>query len=146
MKIFNKKASFDYELLEHFEVGMVLVGAEVKAARNGQVDLTGSFCRIIGNELFLVNAKIFPYQFARPDTYDERRTRKLLLHKKQIISLRSKIEGSNLTIVPVSVYTKGQLIKAELALAKPKKKFDKKETVKKRDIEREIAGALKKRY
>jgi SsrA-binding protein len=145
MKITNRKASFDYQLLDRFEAGINLVGAEVKAVREGHVDLTGSFVRIIGSEAHLVNANIFPYQYARPETYDERRTRKLLLHKKEIISLKSKMDGSSLTIVPVSVYTTHGLIKVELALAKSKKKFEKREAIKKRDINREIAEELKRR-
>lgn len=146
MKIINRKASFDYQLLDRFEAGIVLVGAEVKAVRDGKVDLTGSFVRIIGREAQLVNANIFPYDYARSDTYDSRRTRKLLLHQKEIISLKSKMDGANLTVVPVSLYTTHSLIKVELALSKSKKKFDKKEAIKKKTIEREINQALKGRY
>lgn len=146
MKITNRKASFDYQLLDRFEAGIILVGAEVKAVRDGKVDLTGSFVRIIESEAQLVNANIFPYDYARPDTYDSRRTRKLLLHRKEIISLKSKMDGANLTVVPVSLYTTHSLIKVELALAKSKKKFDKKEAIKKKTIEREINQALKGKY
>ncbi|HVA96784.1 MAG TPA: SsrA-binding protein SmpB [Candidatus Acidoferrales bacterium] len=145
MKITNRKASFDYQLLDRFEAGINLLGAEVKAVREGHVDLTGSFVRILGNEAHLVNANIFPYEYARPESYDSRRTRKLLLHKKEIISLKSKMDGSNLTIVPVSLYTKHGLIKIELALAKSKKKFDKKEAIKRRDIDRDTQQELKRR-
>jgi SsrA-binding protein len=113
--------------------------------REGHVDLSGSFVRILGIEAYLVNANIFPYKYARPETYEERRTRKLLLHKKEIISLKSKMEGSSLTVVPVSVYTTHGLIKIELALAKSKKKFEKRESIKKRDINKEIAEELKRR-
>lgn len=143
MKIANRKASFDYQLLDKFEAGINLVGAEVKAVRGGHVDLTGSFVRIINGEAQLVNAKIFPYAFARVDTFDTTRTRKLLLHKKEIISLKSKMDGSNLTIVPVSLYTTHGLVKVELALAKSKKKFDKKEAIKNFDIDRDIDRELK---
>jgi len=145
MKITNRKASFDYQLLDRFEAGINLMGAEVKAVREGHVDLAGSFVRIIGGQAHLVNANIFPYKYARPETYDERRTRKLLLHKKEIISLKSKMDGSSLTIVPVSVYTTHGLIKVELALAKSKKKFEKRESIKKRDINRHIEEELKQR-
>lgn len=145
MKIINRKAPFDYQLLDHFEAGINLFGAEVKAVREGHVDLSGSFVRFLGSEAYLVNANIFPYKYARPESYDERRTRKLLLHKKEIISLKSKMEGSSLTIVPISVYTTHGLIKVELALAKSKKKFEKRESIKKRDINREIAEELKRR-
>lgn len=143
MKITNRRAFYDYRILDRLEAGINLNGAEVKAIRLGHADLTGSFVRIIGNEAYLMNAKIFPYQYARPEGYDERRTRKLLLHKKEIIALKSKTEGSGLTIVPVSLYTTKHLVKAELALAKGKKQFDKKEAIKKKDIQRELEEELK---
>lgn len=146
MKIINRKASYDYQLFDRFEAGINLLGAEVKAVREGHVDLAGSFVRIIGSEAYLVNAKIFPYEYARPEAYDTNRTRKLLLHKKQIISLKSKMDGSSLTVVPVSLYTTHSLIKAELALAKAKKKFEKRESIKRRDINREIAEELKRNF
>jgi SsrA-binding protein len=145
MKIINRKASFDYQLSDHFEAGINLLGAEVKAVREGHVDLTGSFVKIIGNEAYLINANIFPYQYARPETYDERRTRKLLLHKKEIITLKSKMEASRLTVVPVSMYTSHGLIKVELALAKSKKQFEKRESIKKKDINRQIKEELKRK-
>jgi SsrA-binding protein len=143
MQISNKKAEFDYVLQDRFEAGINLLGAEVKAVRGGHADLTGSFVRFLGSEVYLVNAKIFPYKFARPDTYDERRTRKLLLHKKEIISLKSKMDSSSLTVVPVSLYTTHNLIKLELALGKAKKKFEKKEAIKNRDIDRDIQEAIR---
>src|SRR3989338_8467841 len=138
MKIANKRAFFDYQILEKFEAGINLYGAEVKAVRLGHADLTGSHVRIVGSEAYLVNAKIFPYQYARPENYDERRTRKLLLHKKEIVALKSKIDGANLTIVPISLYTNHHFIKVELALAKGKKKYEKKEAKKRQDLDREL--------
>ncbi len=144
MKITNRRAFYDYEIFERLEAGINLLGAEVKAVKSGHVDLTGSHVRIIGNEMYLLNAKIFPYQYARPETYDERRTRKLLMHKKEITALRSKMEGSRLTIVPTSLYTTSlNLIKVELALARGKKEFDKRQAIKKRDLDREIEGFVK---
>ena len=137
MKIVNKRAYHDYEIEERMEAGINLIGAEVKAIRLGHADLTGSHIRIMGGEAYLVNGKIFPYQYARPESYDERRTRKLLLHKKQILALKSKMDGQNLTIVPLSLYTTGTLIKLEIALAKGKKQYEKKETIKQRDLDRE---------
>lgn len=145
MKIFNRKAEFDYQLLEHYEAGVKLVGAEVKAVKLGHADLTGSFIRIVGGEVQLVNARIYPYKFAREDAFDNTRTRKLLLHKKQILALKSKMDGANLTIVPVSLYTSHTFIKVDMALAKSKKKFDKKESIKNRDLDIEIQRELKKR-
>lgn len=143
MKIVNRRASYDYELLDTLETGINLLGAEVKAIRQGKVDLASSFVKIRGSEAYLVNAKIYPYEYARPEAYQISRTRKLLLHKKEIISLKSKIEGAGLTIVPVSLYTSHHLIKVLIALAKPKKKYQKKEAIKRKDIDREIEEAEK---
>ncbi|HEV2340067.1 MAG TPA: SsrA-binding protein SmpB [Patescibacteria group bacterium] len=142
MQIFNKRASFDYALYERIEAGIMLTGAEVKAVRLGHADLTGSHVRILGNEVFLINVHIFPYQYTRSESGNERRSRKLLLHRKEITALRSKIEGQNLTIVPVKLYTSGRLIKAELALAKGKKQYEKREGKKRKDLERELAQDL----
>lgn len=143
MKITNRRVFYDYEVFERFEAGINLYGAEVKAIRDGRADLTGSHVRIVGSEAYLVNAKVFPYQYARPDAYDERRTRKLLLHKKEIVGLKSKVEGSNLSVIPISIYEKGGLFKIELALGKGKKKYQKKEAIKKKDIQRELEYELK---
>src|SRR3989339_859417 len=107
MKIFNKKATFEYEIIERIEAGVSLTGAEVKSVKGGHAQLTGAFVRIIGSEAYLVNAQIFPYIYARPDGYDPKRTRKLLLHKSELIRLKSKIDGANLTLVPLSWYTRG---------------------------------------
>src|SRR5438477_4309798 len=123
MKITNKKAFFDYQLLETFEAGINLYGSEVKSVRNGKTDLVGSFVRIIGSEAYLVNARIWEYQPGQIEGYDERRTRKLLLHKKQIIALKPKTDGSNLSLVPVSMYLKNGSITDEVALGKGKKKY-----------------------
>lgn len=142
MKITNKKAFFDYQLTETFEAGINLYGHEVKSIRLGKADLNGSFIRIIGSEAYLVNAKIFAYQPGQIEDYDERRTRKLLLHKNQIISLKSKTEGSNLSLVPVSMYLKHGFIKVEVALGKGKKKYEKRESIKKKDIQRDLEREL----
>ena len=142
MKIVNKKAFFDYQSSERIEAGINLNGAEVKAIRLGMTDLKGSFVKIIGSEAYLINAKIFPYKYARPENYDERRTRKLLLHKKEIIALKGKTEGSDLTIVPLSIYTTKNFIKVELGLGKGKKEYQKKEAKKKKDLERDVEQEL----
>ncbi len=142
MKITNRSAFYEYEILDRFEAGINLNGAEVKAIRLGHADLAGSFVRIVGSEAYLVNAKVFPYQYARPEGYDDKRTRKLLLHKREIIALKSKIDGSSLTIVPISLYTTKHLIKAQLALAKGKKEFQKKESIKRRDLDLELEREL----
>lgn len=138
MKIINRRVGYDYKILERFEAGINLTGPEVRSVKDGHADLTGSFVRVIGSEAYLVNAKIFLFEYARPEGYDERRTRKLLLHKKEIISLKNKTEGANLAIVPLSLYTKEKLIKVEIALASGKKKFEKREAIKKRDLRREM--------
>ncbi len=142
MKIINRSASYDYHLFEKFEAGINLNGAEVKAIRLGNANLNGSFVRIIGSEAYLVNAKIFPYQYSRPEGFDETRTRKLLLHKKEIIAIKSKAEGEGLTVVPISLYIKDRLIKLELALAKGKKQFEKKEAIKRKDIGRDLEAEM----
>jgi len=142
-KITNQRAFFDYQLLDRFEAGINLTGAEVKAIRLGHADLTGSFVKFQGSEAYLVNAKIFPYKYARPEGYDEKRTRKLLLHKREIVSLKSKTDGVSLTIVPVSMYTNTSHIKLQLALGKPKRRIDKRQTIKKRELDREISAEVK---
>ena len=145
MKITNRRAFYDYQILERIEAGINLYGAEVKAVRLGHADLTGSHVRILGSEAYLINAKIFPYEYSRPEGFDEKRTRKLLLHKKEIIALKSKTEGQNLTLVPLSLYTTKSFIKLEIALGKGKKQYDKKESIKKKDIQREIEQELEDR-
>jgi SsrA-binding protein len=145
MKITNKKAYFDYQISETFEAGINLYGFEVKAVRLGKADLTGSFVRIIGNEAYLVNANILPYQSGQMENYDAQRTRKLLLHKKELISLKSKADGQGLTLVPVSLYLKHGFIKLEIGLGKGKKKFDKRESIKKKDVQRNIEHELSDR-
>ena len=142
MKITNKRAFYDYLISDKFEAGINLNGAEVKAIKMGHADLTGSFVRIMGSEAYLVNAKIFPYEYARPEGYDERRTRKLLLHKKEIISLKSKTDGANLALVPISFYDKHGLIKLEVGIGKGKKQYDKKEAKKKKDLNRQMEEEL----
>lgn len=142
MKITNKKAFFDYQLLESFEAGINLFGFEVKSVRLGKADLSGSFVRIVGSEAYLINAKIFPYQPGQIENYDDRRSRKLLLHKQEIIALKSKTDGANLALVPVSLYLKNGFVKLEVALGKGKKKYEKRESIKKKDILRDVEREL----
>ncbi len=147
MKIFNKKATFEYEILERFEAGVALTGAEVKSIKGGHAQLTGSFVRIIGSEAYVVNAQVYPYTYARPEGYDPKRTRKLLLHKAELIRLKSKLEGANLTLIPLSWYTKGPLVKLEIGLARGKKQYEKREAKRREDqkieLEREFRGKVK---
>jgi|SRR3990172_3947691 len=140
MRIINKKAKFNYNLLEKFEAGVSLIGAEAKALRIRGADLSSSFAKIIEDEVYLINVNI-PVEGKKD--YNPTRSRKLLLHKDQIISLQSKIKAKKLTLVPTKIYNKNRLVKVEIALAKSKRKFEKKEAIKKKDIEREIEKELK---
>lgn len=140
MKILNKRARFDYQILETIEAGISLTGGEARAVRTGHINLTGSFVKIINKEAYLVNANI-PVPNKR--YYEPTASRKLLLHKGQILDLLTKTKQKKLTLVPVSVYTKRRLIKLELALAKSKRVFEKKEAQKKVDIQRDIDLELK---
>ena len=147
MNIQNKKAFHDYTILERIESGIQLTGAEVKSVKGGHAKLDGAFVRIIGSEAYLVNAQIFPFVYARPEGYDPRRTRKLLMHKNELLRLKSKSEGSNLTLVPLSWYTKGPLVKLEVGLARGKKQYEKREVKRredqKRELERDFRGKVK---
>lgn len=140
MKIINRKARFNYRLIERIEAGIVLAGHEVRAVKNGRVNLTTAYAKIIGDEAYLINANIAS-DFS--GDHNPTRSRKLLLHRDQIISLKTKIKAKKLTLVPTKIYTKARLIKVEIALAKAKRKFEKKELKKKKDIEREIERELK---
>ncbi|MBI2631342.1 SsrA-binding protein SmpB [Candidatus Nomurabacteria bacterium] len=135
----NRKARFNYEILEKYETGIELLGTEVKSVRGGQMSLEGAFVIIRGGEAYLINANIPPYQAKNsPSDYEPLRNRKLLLTKKEIAELAGSEKNKSLTIVPIAVYNKGRKIKLEIALVKGKKKFDKRETLKKRDTDREI--------
>lgn len=137
MKIINRKFNREYQEVERVEAGIVLSGAEVKSVREERVKLDDAIVKIIGDEVFLVNADISPYEHANSGGYDPRRTRKLLLHKKEIIRLRTKLlGGGNLTIAPLACYNKGPFIKVEIALARGRKDIEKRKLVKHRDIER----------
>jgi SsrA-binding protein len=142
----NKKASFDHEVLEKFEAGIVLTGQEVKSIKSGRLNLAGSYVILRGEELFWVGAKIPPYQPKNaPKDYDPERTRKLLLEKKQIKSLIGKGKEKGLTFLPLKVYTKGAKIKLEFGIAKGRKQSDKRELIKKREIQKDIERELKTR-
>ncbi len=147
MKIFaeNKKAYFDYEILEKFEAGIVLTGSEVKSIKTGTVSLQGSYVVINKDgEVFLIGANIPPYQPQNVlQSYNNERSRKLLLKKREIEYLIGKSRERGLTLIPLRVYTKKAKIKLEFGIAKGKKTFDKRETIKKRETEREIERELK---
>ncbi|MGA1846517.1 SsrA-binding protein SmpB [Deferribacter abyssi] len=142
----NKKAFHDYEIIEKYEAGIVLKGTEVKSAKNGRINLRDSFIRIKDGEAFLLNCHISPYEQGNIMNHDPKRTRKLLLHKREIERLAGKVQEKGLTLVPLKVYLKNNLVKIEIALAKGKKLYDKRETIKKKDLEREISRTLKNKY
>ena len=140
----NKKVHFNYEILEKFDAGIELFGYEVKSLRNKRGSLDGAHITVRGNEAFLINADIPPYQPANtPKSYDSRRNRRLLLTKKELSELAGKEKQKGLTIVPISLYTKRRNIKLSLGVARGKKKYDKRETIKKRDTQRDMARELK---
>ncbi|MDQ3098315.1 MAG: SsrA-binding protein SmpB [bacterium] len=141
--VYNKRAKFDYFLEDKYEAGMVLTGAEVKSIREGHASLQDSFVRVKDGQAYLINAFINPYNFADNRHNDPRRERKLLLHKKQISDLQSKSAGKNTTIVPVSFYDKNNTIKVEIAVGKGKKQFDKRASIKKRDLDKRIQQEMK---
>ena len=135
----NRKAYFDYEILEKFEAGLVLKGAEVKSIKNGRVNLTGSYVNLHNSELYLIGAYIAPYQPKnQPADYDPARSKKLLLRKKEISYLTGKIKQKGLTLIPLKVYNKGRRVKLEFGLARGKKQYDKRDTISRREINREI--------
>lgn len=140
----NKKAGFNYEISDTLEAGIELFGFEVKSLRKSQGSLDGSYVTVKDGEAFLVNSFIPPYQQNNtPKEYDARRNRKLLLTKKEISSLIGQKTRAGLTAVPISVYNTGRKIKIKIGLARSKKKFDKRETIKKRDVERDIRREFK---
>mgnify|MGYP001587256083 CR=1 FL=1 len=142
----NRKAYFDYEIMEKFEAGIVLAGYEVKSIKLGRVGLTGSYVVFKDEEPYLLNATVSPYQpLNMPKDYDPSRLRKLLLNKKEIKYLIGKSEQKGLTLIPLRMYIKGGKIKLEFGLARGRKKAGKKELLKKRDVEREIEITLKAR-
>jgi SsrA-binding protein len=142
--IFNRRANFDYEILEKYEAGLVLTGPEVKSVKNKNASLKESFITIHDNELYLTNARISPYLPAgKISGYDPTRPRKVLLRKNEIKNLIGKARTRGLTLVPVKLYTKKRLIKLEFGLGKGKREFDKRKKIQKRDEEREIGRRLK---
>ena len=140
----NKRASFDYTLLDRYEAGLVLSGQEVKSVKTGHLSLKGSFVTVKGDELFLTNAFIPPYPFAgKLPHYDPTRSRKLLLKKSEIRSLIGKVRVNGLTLVPISVYTKKRLLKLSFAVGTGKKAHDKRQDIAKKDARRSMDRALK---
>ncbi len=141
----NKRAGFDYEILETFNAGLVLSGQEVKSAKAGQASLKGSYVVFRSAaerpQPFLLNARISPYKYAKTESYDPERPRALLLKRREIAYLAGKQQEKGLTLVPLKLYTDRSLIKLEFAVARGKKQFDKRETIKRRDINRRLGAA-----
>lgn len=143
MEIQNRKANFDYEIIETFEVGIVLTGTEIKSIRLGKANLKDSYAIIKNNEIYLLNMHISKYDQGNIFNHEETRTRKLLMHKKEILKLIDKLDLEGFTLIPLKLYFKGSKAKILLGLAKGKKNYDKREAIKKKDIERQLARDLK---
>jgi SsrA-binding protein len=141
----NRKAFFNYEVFERAEAGVALRGSEVKSIREGGLNFKDSFVEFRGGELFLVGCRIGPYSHGNIQNHDEERTRKLLLHKREILKLGGKATERGYTIVPLRAYFKNGKVKVEIGLARGKKAHDKRETLKRKDIERETRQAIRER-
>ena len=141
----NRKARHDYFIHETYEAGIALVGTEVKSLRAGKANLKDSFAKIKNNEIFLDNMHISPYEQGNIFNHDPLRARKLLMHKREILKLKDKLEKEGYTLIPLKMYFKGSKLKVLIGLAKGKKNYDKREAIKKRDIEREMQKIIKYR-
>ncbi len=141
----NRKANFDYHILDTFEAGIVLLGTEIKSMREGGVSLRESFCKVKGAEVFLWNAHIAPYSHRGSAEHETTRTRKLLLHRQEINKLIGKTVEKGLTLVPLRMYFKKGRAKVVIALARGKNTIDKRETIKRREADRETRAAVKTR-
>ena len=138
----NRQARFNYTIIESLEAGIALTGTEVKSLRSGNVSLNESFARVDGSEIFIYNMHIAPYEFGNINNPDSMRPRKLLLHRAQIRKFTHETSTKHLVLIPLKLYFKDGLAKVELALAKGKKLYDKRESIKKRDSDREIKRRL----
>ena len=145
MEILNRKARYDYEIEETYEAGIVLTGTEIKSIREGKANIKDSYGIIKNGEIYLLNTHISQYKEGNIFNHEEDRTRKLLLHKREILKLRDKLEKDGYTIVPLKIYFVKNKVKVQLGLAKGKKNYNKKETIKERDIKREMEKSLKYR-
>lgn len=145
MEILNRKARYDYEIEDTYEAGIVLTGTEIKSIRMGKVNIKDSYAIIRNNEIYLLNTHISLYEEGNRFNHDEDRTRKLLLHKKEILKLKDKLEIEGYTLVPLKIYFVKNKAKVLIGIAKGKKNYNKKETIKERDIQREMEKSLKYR-
>jgi SsrA-binding protein len=141
----NRKASFEYELSERFEAGLVLVGSEVKSLREGRAQLEDAYAKMRNGEVWLHHAHIPEYEKATIETHDPKRPRKLLLRRQEIRKLKTKLDERGFTLIPLSLYFKGPYAKVEVALAKGKKHFDKRESLRANEDRREMQRATRRR-
>ena len=141
----NKKARYDYEILSTYEAGLVLLGTEIKSLREGRIQLKDGFAKIESNEAFLHEVYISPYSNAGPFNHEPTRPRKLLLHKREIRKLYGKVQEKGLSLIPLSLYLKNSKAKVELGLAKGKRKYEKREAIKRQDAKREIQRTIRER-
>ncbi len=141
----NRKAAHDYFLGDRYEAGIVLTGSEIKSVRAGQINLRDSYVQARDNELWLLNAHIAPYEPAQREGHEPRRPRKLLLHRREIARLITQVQQKGFTIVPTQVYLRRGRAKVEIALARGKRQYDKREAIGKREVQRQIERALKER-
>lgn len=139
----NRRATHDYEILETFEAGLALQGTEIKSLRNNGGSLQESYVRVINDEIWLIGAHIAPYRFGNVHNHEERRDRKLLMHKREISKLKVATQEKGLTIVPLGIFLKEGRAKIKIATARGKKTFDKRETIKARDEKRNIDRVMK---
>lgn len=146
MEVLNRKARYDYEIFDTYEAGIVLTGNEIKSVRKGSVNLKDSYIIIKNYEAFILNMHITNYDKSGIFKEDETRTRKLLLHKDEILKINDKVSIKGFTLVPLKLYFKDQHAKLEIGIAKGKHTFDKKESIKERDIKRDTEKALKGKY
>ena len=134
----NRKANFQYEILNKYEAGLVLLGTEVKSLREAKINLQDAYARIIKDEVWLMNAHISEFKYGNLNNHEPTRQRKLLFNKKEIRKIKAKLEEQGLTMVPTKIYFKGSRVKIELAIARGKKMYDKRESIKKRETERKL--------
>ena len=146
MEIINRKAKHDYFIEEVYETGIELTGTEIKSIRAGNCNIKDSYAIIRKGEVFLINMFVSPYQSGSIFNHEETRTRKLLLHKKEIKKIGEKIEMQGLTLVPLKLYFKDNILKVQLGICRGKKNYDKRESIKERDIKRSIEKQVKNRY
>jgi SsrA-binding protein len=142
----NKRATFDYELLERFEAGLVLTGTEIKSVRAHHVSLQQSYVQPRNEELWLIDANIAPYAQGNRENHEPTRPRKLLLHRREINRILDKLAQRGLTVVPTRLYLKNGRAKVEIALARGKRKYDKRQDIAQRDAQRQVERALREKY